>query len=82
MSMRVVPVLWNTHVRSYECDRNRHVNNAVYIEYITESTIDAWSGVAEADWRMKKLSAEYRCSRGPGRPPARERLAAGQFRRA
>ena len=58
--MHVVPALWNTHVRSYECDRYRHVNNAVYIEYITEATLDAWSGIADADWRMKKLSAEYR----------------------
>ncbi|WP_455382007.1 acyl-CoA thioesterase [Salinispira pacifica] len=60
MPLRVVPVLWSTHVRRYECDRNLHLNNVVYLEYLEEASADAWSGLIDAEWIVRKLSIEYR----------------------
>ncbi len=60
MALRLAPVLWNTHVRLYECDINRHLNNVVYLDYIGEATFEAWGGIGDADWKAARLSMEYR----------------------
>jgi acyl-CoA thioester hydrolase len=55
-------------VRHYECDVYGHVNNAVYIRYITETGLRAWlaAGVSQLEarkapfcWRIKQMDIEY-----------------------
>ncbi len=55
-------------VRHYECDVYGHVNNAVYLRYITETGLRSWlaTGISQVDpekaalsWRIKQIDIEY-----------------------
>ncbi len=49
------------HVRAYECDSLAHVNNAVYIQYLQQATVDALgpSSVDNAFGNVRALAIEY-----------------------
>ena len=67
MNLGIMPrALWLRRtmfrVRAYECDSLGHVNNAVYIQYVHQATLDAL-GVAddrgEGFWSPRALAVEY-----------------------
>lgn len=49
-------------VRAYECDAFGHLNNAVYLQYLQQVTLDALSSNSGGDgfWDVRRLSIEYR----------------------
>jgi acyl-CoA thioester hydrolase len=49
---------WRTQVRLYECDSLGHVNNAVYVNYLQQATLEIWPKAA-AQWQLRQLSVEY-----------------------
>lgn len=48
---------WRTQVRMYECDSLGHVNNAIYVHYLQQATLETW--VEAAHWQLRRLSVEY-----------------------
>jgi len=48
-------------VRGYECDMFGHVNNAVYIQYLHQVTLDVFSTAMDGDalWNARRVSIEY-----------------------
>jgi acyl-CoA thioester hydrolase len=46
---------WRHVVRRYELDTNRHVNNAVYLNWLEEAKIQACAG---AGWTLDQMAAE------------------------
>ncbi len=48
---------WRTPVRIYECDSLGHVNNAVYVLYLQQATLETWPQAAT--WSLRQLSVEY-----------------------
>jgi acyl-CoA thioester hydrolase len=53
------PFNWRTRVRVYECDALGHVNNAVYLHYLEQSTAEAWEALDAAAWELRSLVMEY-----------------------
>ncbi len=60
-------------VRGYECDLFGHVNNAVYIQYLQQVTLDAFSTAMDGDafWNARRLSIEYQYTRAEEHRPIR-----------
>lgn len=48
--------------RADECDLFGHVNNAVYLHYLRQATLDAqlWPSIEAADWAARLLRIDYR----------------------
>ncbi len=51
----------HVQVREYECDAYGHLNNAVYLQYLQQVTLDAMGVVnaGEAFWNVRRLAVEY-----------------------
>ena len=51
----------HVRVRAYECDAFGHVNDAVYLQYLEQVTLDAMGAVNDGDafWNVRRLSIEY-----------------------
>jgi len=51
---------YSVRVRAYECDSFRHVNNAVYIQYLQQATIEVLRvGATSASPQVHTLAIEY-----------------------
>lgn len=50
---------WRARVRVYECDLLGHVNNAVYLHYLQQTTAEAWTSLGAAAWELRSLAMEY-----------------------
>lgn len=48
---------WRIRVRIYECDSLGHVNNAIYLHYLQQATLEAWPEAGR--WQLRRLSVEY-----------------------
>lgn len=57
--MSVTPYVWRTSVHIYECDSLDHVNNAIYLLYLQETTAQAWGAAVAATWELRHLAMEY-----------------------
>lgn len=51
--------IWPTQVHIYECDSLGHVNNAIYLLYLQETTAQAWGQTVAATWQLRHLAMEY-----------------------
>lgn len=50
---------WRTRVRVYECDSLGHVNNAWYLAYLQQATVEIWPEAACSLWELRRLAVEY-----------------------
>lgn len=59
--MNAEPFTDHVRVRAYECDAYGHVNNAVYLQYLQQATLDAMGTTndGEAFWNVRRLAVEY-----------------------
>ena len=48
---------WHARVHIYELDSLGHVNNANYVPYLQQATVEAWP--AAVNWKLSHLSMEY-----------------------
>lgn len=50
---------WRARVRVYECDLLGHVNNAVYLHYLQQTTAEVWADLGASDWDLRSLAMQY-----------------------
>jgi acyl-CoA thioester hydrolase len=57
--MASLVLAWRARVRVYECDALGHVNNAVYLHYLEQTTAEAWASLGASTWELRSLAMEY-----------------------
>ncbi len=57
--MSIAAGAWHTRVREHECDPLGHVNNAWYLAYLQQATVELWGSEAPVYWQLQSLALEY-----------------------